>query len=869
MKPNIFAMKNMFKHLLLIFLGFAFLLFSGCEDDDDPVVIPTRNLVQLAQTSGYNILAAALQAADLDDDLVGSGPFTVFAPTDEAFQAAGITASNVAAVEDLEEILLYHVISGNVPSTALSTGSQTTLLGQSITIDANNLTITDAQGGTVNISNPFDVEATNGILHTINGVLLPIPSKDNIYEIASSNDEFEILTAAIDAAGLQTTLIADGPFTVFAPTDAAFEAAGITIDNVAGTPGLAEILSYHLIADSVVSADLQTGEVATVNGQSVSIDASVPSVNGNAIVEPFDVDAANGVVHAIEAVLIPELDLVTTAQLNGYSVLAAGLEAADLVNTLQDDMNEYTVFAPTDSVFEANGITAANIGDLDNLEQILLNHVLPSRVTSDMLADGMEEALSGKLLTIDATNLTINDVAIAAPFDVNATNGVIHTINGLLLPLPNVVELASDEAALSVLVAALTKFPDLVETLSDESGMYTVLAPTDDAFVELLATIGQSELDDIPENVLRRILEYHVVSGTVADSASFTQGQMVETVLGDDIEVTSTANGLTLNGTVDVIGADNEVSNGIVHVVDAVLVPPLELSIVNTIVEPAYFNVNFTTLTQAVVDAGLLNTLIDPNINYTLFAPTNAAFDSAGITDLSAFTTEELQGVLQYHVIGSEITAEELPVTTGAFAEAVTTLNGDFYLTNNATFTAINGNSNITAVDIAADNGIVHVIDRTLVPASANIVEIAQSAGYTRLAEALTEAGLVGTLEGAGPFTVFAPTNEAFDALYAALSVSGPADIQDAVLEDVLLYHVISGVRVFSTDLTNGLVATTLSDAQDPDDTNITISITDDGVSLGDYDPDFTDPNVTQTNVLGTNGVIHEIDNILVPVDLP
>ena len=436
---------------------------------------------------------------------------------------------------------------------------------------------------------------------------------------------------------------------------------------------------------------------------------------------------------------------------------------------------------------------------------------------------------------------------------------------------PSILALAQSNPDLSILEEALTKFPDLV-TLLDEEGDYTVFAPTNAAFTSLLGVVGQSDLDDIPEDVLKRILQYHVITSGALESSALSDGQMAATALSADDKLTIGISGssVTVNDA-DVTAADVMASNGVVHVIDAVLVPMLEMSIVNTIVEPAYFNKDFSTLTAAVVKAELLGTLIDRDATFTLFAPDNAAFEAAGITSLDGLDKADLTPILTYHVLGSVVYASDLPSTEGGFAAAVETLNGEFYLTNNTNGVFINGSSEVVVATEAGgaldyDNGVVHVISKTLLPEENDIVAIAQAAGFTDLAAALTEAGLVSALQSPnGPFTVFAPTNEAFQALYTALGVEGPAEVDDDLLSNILLYHVVNG-RVFSTDLMDGIEAATLSSAQGAGTTLISVSVGE-TVSLGDYEPDLADPVVTTTDVLASNGVIHVIDAILLPVN--
>lgn len=432
-------------------------------------------------------------------------------------------------------------------------------------------------------------------------------------------------------------------------------------------------------------------------------------------------------------------------------------------------------------------------------------------------------------------------------------------------PDKTIVEIAQSNSNLSSLVAALSKYPDLVSTLNG-NGKYTVFAPTNAAFTSLLTAIGQTSVDDVPENVLKNILQYHVVTSAAIKSTQLTTGN-VEAANGEDIAVTVTG-GVKLNGTVNVTTADVEASNGVIHIVDAVLVPPSVTPIVGTIVAPAYFNKNFTTLIAAVqaADASILTTLLGngpSNKKLTLFAPTNAAFTAAGITTLPDKAT--LNAVLKYHVIDDEVRAAELP----SGSASITTLGGKFYLSNNgANSVFINGTTKVTATDITGSNGVVHVIDRTLIPPSKTIAAIAtdlstaSSPQFTQLVAALARTSgtdtdlLAAVSNGDANLTVFAPTDAAFQQLYDALDVEGINDIPLATLTAVLQHHVVAA-RVFSTDLVNGNVATLNG--------NVTISATNKTITDGSGNVANLSANAALLNVLATNGVIHTIDRVLLP----
>ena len=556
------------------------------------------------------------------------------------------------------------------------------------------------------------------------------------------------------------------------------------------------------------------------------------------------------------------------------STLVTAIETAGLSSTLKGD-GPFTVFAPTNAAFDnlPDGVLDDLLANPAILAQILQYHVVAGKVMSADVATGsVPTLLSGASIdvVVDGAQITLNGLSNVIGADVDASNGVVHLIDEVLIPatieLPkdNIVEIAQATPELSSLVAILTKFPDLVTALSSD-GTYTVFAPTNDAFAALLTAIGQTSVDDVPESVLRTILEYHVISTAAIMSGDLSDGQTAEALSGEEITVKIDDLGVFISDA-KVAQPDVEASNGVVHLMEDVMVPPSIVPIVGTIVAPAYFNKDFTLLISAVLaaDEDILSVLLSmgpSQVGLTLFAPTNDAFAAAGITELPDGAT--LSAVLKYHVLDGITMAANLP-ETGTGAAAVTSLGGDFYLTNKGGGVFINGNSEVTATDIEGSNGVVHVINRTLIPPSSNVVEIAQSFDpdeFTQLVAALARTSgedpdLLAALSGDGAFTVFAPTDAAFEALYTALGVGSVNEIPLATLTAVLQHHVIATPKVFSSDLESGAVATLNG--------NITIdasagTITDGSDGVANLaSADFLD-------VLGTNGVIHVIDKVLIP----
>lgn len=263
---------------------------------------------------------------------------------------------------------------------------------------------------------------------------------------------------------------------------------------------------------------------------------------------------------------------------------------------------------------------------------------------------------------------------------------------------------------------------------------------------------------------------------------------------------------------------------------------------------------DFSTLKAAVMKAGLASTLSSTG-PFTVFAPTNEAFTASEVTSavLAGLTADQAKNILLYHTIPSKIMASQVPAGPNA---AVTAANGGtVYVTKNANGVFINGIQVIKA-DVPASNGVIHVIGNVLMPPSGNIVQMAQAnPNLSYLVAAVLRANLQGALSGDGPLTVFAPTNDAFKAAgFPTIESIQAAD--PATLASILTYHVI-GARVFSSDLTNGEQATTLNGGK------VTIGLTSGATVKGNSNTSAS--NITATNIVATNGVIHIIDQVLLP----
>lgn len=312
-------MKNLLKLLSLILIV---TFVSSCDDDDDVVpVVPTNTIVDVAVNNNLSSLVAAVIRADLANTLSGDGPFTVFAPTNAAFQElldsnADWNSLEDIPVETLKSVLLFHVLSGTVASGDLS-DTYVSTLATGPNDEALSLQV-EVTGGVEFNGNASpvttDVEASNGIVHVIDKVMLP----PNVVSLALNNAGFTSLVAALTDSRHTTDFVGvlsgTGPFTVFAPTNAAFQAlldSNTDWNSIADVPvaTLEAVLLYHVVSVNVQAGQLSNGDVATLGG-TLTIDLTngaqiVTSSDQTVNIIIVDVQGTNGVIHAIDTVLLP------------------------------------------------------------------------------------------------------------------------------------------------------------------------------------------------------------------------------------------------------------------------------------------------------------------------------------------------------------------------------------------------------------------------------------------------------------------------------------------------------------------------------------------------------------------------------------
>lgn len=506
--------------------------------------------------------------------------------------------------------------------------------------------------------------------------------------------------------------------------------------------------------------------------------------------------------------------IVDVAVANGnFTTLVTALQATGLDDTLDDANASFTVFAPTDAAFEALGeeTISALLADTDKLSKILTYHVLSSEVNAEAAISSVGSTVDtvngAKLaLSLSGDNLLVNTSTVSVT-DVMADNGVIHVIDAVLMPPEktaseaNIVETAKAAGNFKTLVAALER-TGLDSVLSDPSGTFTVFAPTDDAF----AAVGEKMINTLLANpsVLSDILKQHVLAvGADSVAAMSLNGQALETVLGNELNITINpeTDRLLFSGA-NIVTKDIVTTNGIIHVIDSVIIADVALpESYGTIADVASENGNFETLLAALGVAGLDSVMADPTKTFTVFAPTDAAFSALGKDTVEALLadTEGLKNTLLYHVVADQKVLSDSAVTVANSDDNFVTMgNNDKASLSYKDTTLYINDSVVSVANVMADNGVIHVIDKVIMPPKAmgeptkTVAETAlETDSLSTLVTALQQADLVDALNNPeANFTVFAPTNSAFKKIPAETLNALLAD-QDA-LTAVLLQHVLS-----------------------------------------------------------------------------
>ncbi|MGB8860080.1 MAG: fasciclin domain-containing protein [Ilumatobacteraceae bacterium] len=423
-----------------------------------------------------------------------------------------------------------------------------------------------------------------------------------------------------------------------------------------------------------------------------------------------------------------------------------------------------------------------------------------------------------------------NDAVTTTSASAGASAAAATTTTETPLPMGDIVATALTCHVCTEL-AGLAVDAGLVETL--RGGPFTVFGPVDDAFAKLPLDVLHAVQDN--PDMLKAVLLHHVVAGAITPD-QLAAGELT-TAGGDKLTITKDGDNFYADG--NLIGTPVEATNGYVYLMNDVLVPAI-----GDIIDVATTLPGFGTLAALVTQADLVDTLKGDG-PFTVFAPADPAFAAlpSAIVDTVTGDNALLTTVLTHHVIAGKYNLDQLP------EGKIKTVAGDeLTITKADGVTYIDGNA-VTVQNVQATNGVIHVMSNVLVPALGDIIDVATTLpGFSTLATLVTQAGLVDTLKGDGPFTVFAPTDDAFDALDSATRAKVLAD--PALLTTVLTYHVVPG-KLTTDQLTEGKLKTVAG---------VELTVTKvDGVTYIDGNP------IAIQNVQASNGVIQVMGAVLVP----
>ncbi len=680
------------------------------------------------------------------------------------------------------------------------------------------------------------------------------------FDVIANSPNHNLLQAALETTGLDAALSTpDATFTVFAPDDAAVNALivelNITVDDLLALPNLEDILLYHVLPTIVSATDITNGLLAEAISPTNTLKLTKKANNdvfvNQAQVTAADITASNGVVHVIDAVVLPNETVVDVAIDNNFTSLTTAVVTAELLPALTNPFATLTVFAPTNDAFTAiatglgtdiNGLLA-----LPNLADILTYHVLGARVVAADITNGQ---IATPLSTTNTLKLTkkangdvfVNQAQVLTP-NIEGGNGVVHVIGGVVVPFETVVDVAIDNGFTSLTTAVVTA--ELLPALTNPLATLTVFAPTNDAFTAIATGLGTDIAGLLALPNLADILTYHVL-GTEVEAADITNGQIVSPLsTTNTLKLTKKANGDVFVNQAQVVTPNIDGGNGIVHVLNAVVVP------FETVVDVALDN-GFTSLATAVVTAELLPALTNPLATLTVFAPTNDAFTAiaAGLgTDIAGLLAlPNLADILTYHVLGSEVEAAD--ITNGQIVSPLSTTN-TLKLTKKANGDVFVNQAQVVTPNIDGGNGIVHVLNAVVVPFE-TVADVAIDNGFSTLVTAVVTAELLPALTNPlASLTVFAPTNAAFDAAALALGTDLAGILALPNLADILLYHVV-GSEALAASLADGQLITTLQG------TDVIVDLVNPNVFINQA-------QVVTADIDGGNGVVHVINAVLLP----
>ncbi|MGH0145635.1 UNVERIFIED_CONTAM: hypothetical protein FKN15_006213 [Acipenser sinensis] len=789
-------------------------------------VYGTLGLLKAISTQKYS------DVSKLREEIEGHGSYTFFAPSNEAWdlldpEMRSALVSNVNI--ELYNALHYHMLNKRMLTKDLKNGMTLKSMYNDL-----GLLINHYPNGVVTVNCARIIHgnqiATNGVVHVIDRVVTAV--SNTIQDVIEVEDDLSSLRAAAIASGMLETLGKPGHYTIFAPTNEAFEKLPravlerIMSDKVA----LQALLKFHILDSVQCSEAIMGGEsFETLEGRNIEIgcDGESVTINGVKMVKRKDIVTTNGVIHLIDAVLIPDsakqvLELTGSTQTTFTDLVAQlGLAAA------MRPEGEYTLLAPFNGAFSA----------------LLKFHILDSVQCSEAIMGGESfETLEGRNIEIgcDGESVTINGVKMVKRKDIVTTNGVIHLIDAVLIP-------DSAKQVLELTGSTQTTFTDLVAQLGLAAAMrpegeYTLLAPFNGAFSDEVMTMDQRSL--------RLLLENHILKLKIVLSQLYN-GQRLETLGGKFLRVFIYRTAVCIENSCMVRGS-KEGRNGAIHFLRSII-RPAEKSMMEILSEDDRFSM-FLTLIEA---AGLTE-ILSQDGDWTLFAPTNDAFDGLSEEEMEILTNEvmtmdqrSLRLLLENHILKLKIVLSQL-----YNGQRLETLGGKFLRVFIYRTAVCIENSCMVRGSKEGRNGAIHFLRSIIRPAEKSMMEIlSEDDRFSMFLTLIEAAGLTEILSQDGDWTLFAPTNDAFDGLSEEEMEILTSDPN--ALRTILLYHLSNGV--FIGGGMEGGVTNLLKSIQG---SNLMVKEINNTIVVNEV-------KVAKNDVMATNGVIHVVNSMLYPADIP
>ncbi|XP_048032524.1 transforming growth factor-beta-induced protein ig-h3 [Megalobrama amblycephala] len=539
---------------------------KGC-----PAALPLVNIYKTLGVVGATTTKMYSERAKLQEEIEGPGSFTFFAPSNEAWAAlpAEILDALVSNVNiELLNALHYHMINKRLTSDDLKHGAAFPSMYQDFDVHIHHYS-----NGIVTVNCArlvkTDQHATNGIVHVVDRVITAITN--NVNSLIDTDDDLDTLRTAVAAAGLTSLLENEGSYTIFAPTNEAFEKIPPdTLTRILGDPvALKDLLNYHILKNLHCSESIVAGTpLETLQGSvlEVGCDGEDMTINGKAVVMQKDKLGTNGVVHYINELLIPDSakTLLELAEGSVVSTASKLFKDAGLTDHLIGS-EAVTLIAPLNDAFKDKSLAMT-----PDMKKLLRNHILKERFSSKSLYHGQElETLGGMKLRVFVfrDNLCIENACIAA-HDKNGRFANMFIVDKFLTPpMGTVMDVLKADDRFSTLVGAIQR-AGLTELLN-KKGTYTFFAPTNTAFSAVPSADLNKLMRDPKE--LASLLKYHIgdeflISGAVT---SHTRMKPLE---GDKLELGARNSTIYVNR-VPVVEGDLMATNGVVHAVDVIIKP--------------------------------------------------------------------------------------------------------------------------------------------------------------------------------------------------------------------------------------------------------------------------------------------------------